>query len=206
MIRPTILDGPLPRLPDGFSRMKDTVLFPRADPRPSTSFAQQTGPLAPELLSQSVRRLRVLALLYAFIFFMAGFFPSLLVAEDRAHMLGEPRPLGAGCRVDCPGAARRRVHAPALGPPVDGVERRSRVRGGELLRDRHCGVHRALPARHERMDRPVVGGGLDVAVRRRHSNPPGQSRPVHAGLGERGPCGRRLHDRDRDGRRSSPIP
>ena len=70
--------------------MKDTVLLPRADPRPSTSFAQHTGPLAPELLSQSVRRLRVLALLYAFIFFMAGFFPSLLVAEDRAHMLEHP--------------------------------------------------------------------------------------------------------------------
>jgi eukaryotic-like serine/threonine-protein kinase len=70
--------------------MKDTVLFPRADPRPSTSFAKQTGPLAPDLLSQSVRRLRVLALLYAFTFFMAGFFPSLLVAEDRAHMFGEP--------------------------------------------------------------------------------------------------------------------
>jgi serine/threonine-protein kinase len=71
--------------------MKDTVLLPRAAvARPSTSPALYTGPLAPDLLSQSVRRLRVLALLYAFVFFMAGFFPGLLVAEDRAHIIANP--------------------------------------------------------------------------------------------------------------------
>src|SRR3954453_13941750 len=39
-----------------------------------------------DLLRQSAARLRVLALLYAFIFFMAGIFPALLF--DRPHFLG----------------------------------------------------------------------------------------------------------------------
>lgn len=38
-----------------------------------------------DLLSQSAARLRVLALLYAFIFFMAGIFPALLFPGDRAR-------------------------------------------------------------------------------------------------------------------------
>ena len=42
------------------------------------------------LLAESARRLRVLALLYAFIFFMAGSFPDLVFAEGRAHMFGDP--------------------------------------------------------------------------------------------------------------------
>ena len=54
-----------------------------------TSTGLRTTALAPELLTQSVRRLRVLALLYAFTFFMAGFFPSLLIAEERAHLFQE---------------------------------------------------------------------------------------------------------------------
>jgi serine/threonine-protein kinase len=51
---------------------------------------QSTGGLAPELLSQSARRLRALALLYAFTFFMAGFFPALLSAQDRAFLFQNP--------------------------------------------------------------------------------------------------------------------
>jgi serine/threonine protein kinase len=42
--------------------------------------------LPPDLLSQSARRLRVLALLYAFVFFMAAYFPALLFSEHRAHI------------------------------------------------------------------------------------------------------------------------
>ena len=157
--------------------MKDTVLFPRADPRPSTSFARQTGPLAPELLSQSVRRLRVLALLYAFIFFMAGFFPSLLVAEDRAHMLGDPLhwvPGVASIALALLVAAFTRL--PSVPPStvlnvalVFEVVSCYGIAIAEYIA--------ALPARHERLDRPVVGGGLDVAVRRRHSNPPASKPP-----------------------------
>jgi eukaryotic-like serine/threonine-protein kinase len=41
-----------------------------------------------DLLSQSADRLRVLALLYAFVFFMAGVFPALLFPSDRARFLG----------------------------------------------------------------------------------------------------------------------
>ena len=41
-----------------------------------------------DLLSQSAGRLRVLALLYAFVFFMTGVFPALLFPEDRVRFLG----------------------------------------------------------------------------------------------------------------------
>jgi serine/threonine-protein kinase len=53
-----------------------------------------TGPrhlpteLPEDLLNQSASRLRTLALLYAFVFFMAGLFPALLFAEDRALVFG----------------------------------------------------------------------------------------------------------------------
>ncbi len=40
-----------------------------------------------DLLGQSAARLRTLALLYAFVFFMAGVFPMLLFPEDRAQLL-----------------------------------------------------------------------------------------------------------------------
>ena len=41
-----------------------------------------------DLLRQSAARLRILALLYAFVFFMAGIFPALLFPADRARFLG----------------------------------------------------------------------------------------------------------------------
>ena len=43
--------------------------------------------LPTDLLSQSARRLRVLALLYAFVFFMAAFFPAFIFPEHRIHLL-----------------------------------------------------------------------------------------------------------------------
>jgi serine/threonine-protein kinase len=45
--------------------------------------------LSTEILSQSARRLRVLALIYAFTFFMAAFFPDVLFAEGRRQMLDQ---------------------------------------------------------------------------------------------------------------------
>src|SRR5262245_13691420 len=39
-----------------------------------------------DVLAQSARRLRTLALLYAFVFFMAAYFPALLFADVRAHI------------------------------------------------------------------------------------------------------------------------
>src|SRR6267142_3471232 len=41
-----------------------------------------------DLVRQSAGRLRILALLYAFVFFMAGIFPALLFPADRARFLG----------------------------------------------------------------------------------------------------------------------
>src|SRR6187549_3016240 len=65
------------------------MLQPRGG-RPTSAPARTTGALAPELLSQSADRLRILALLYAFTFFMAGFFPNLMSAEARAFYFGNP--------------------------------------------------------------------------------------------------------------------
>jgi serine/threonine-protein kinase len=42
--------------------------------------------LPTDLLSQSARRLRILAWLYAFMFFMAAFFPAIVFPEHRAHL------------------------------------------------------------------------------------------------------------------------
>jgi hypothetical protein len=44
--------------------------------------------LPADLLSQSAGRLRVLALLYAFVFFMGGIFPALVLPDDRPRFLG----------------------------------------------------------------------------------------------------------------------
>ena len=60
-----------------------TLLLPQVSHSTSRS-------LSPDLLSQSVRRLRVLVLLYAFTFFMAGFVPNLVSAADRAMFFSHP--------------------------------------------------------------------------------------------------------------------
>lgn len=41
-----------------------------------------------DLLADSAERLRVLALLYAFVFFMAGVLPALVLPDDRARFFG----------------------------------------------------------------------------------------------------------------------
>ena len=59
---------------------------------------QEAGPSAPartrglssELLSQSARRLRGLALVYALVFFLSSFLFRLLSAEGRASMVANP--------------------------------------------------------------------------------------------------------------------
>jgi serine/threonine-protein kinase len=64
-----------------------TLLLPHERARRTTTRDGTRG-LSPGLLSQSARRLRILALLYAFTFFMAGFFPNLLFEADRTRMMG----------------------------------------------------------------------------------------------------------------------
>ena len=46
--------------------------------------------LPPDLIAQSARRLRILALVYASVFFMAGIFPALLFPQVRAEFLSNP--------------------------------------------------------------------------------------------------------------------
>jgi serine/threonine-protein kinase len=62
-----------------------TLLSPDADK--SKTGAVSSG-FPTDLIGQSAERLRVLALLYAFVFFMAGIFPMLLTPTDRAQLVG----------------------------------------------------------------------------------------------------------------------
>ena len=65
-----------------------TILVPEAGRRAAV-LDRGTSSLSPELLGQSIGRLRVLTLLYAFTFFMAAFLTSVLFAGDRAHMFSD---------------------------------------------------------------------------------------------------------------------
>jgi len=71
-----------PALPSDSS--SPTLVVPRA--RKGTTRLSTVG-LPPDVVSQSAARLRILALLYAFVFFMAGVFPALLFSHDRAMFL-----------------------------------------------------------------------------------------------------------------------
>jgi len=55
--------------------------------RPRDAVATVTRGLSAEILRRSARRLRILALMYAFTFFMAGYVPNLIFADARAMML-----------------------------------------------------------------------------------------------------------------------
>jgi len=65
----------------------ETLLLPQRGRRTTSTRGSGSG-LPADLLDQSASRLRVLALLYAFVFFTAGFFPSLLFPEERALLFG----------------------------------------------------------------------------------------------------------------------
>jgi serine/threonine-protein kinase len=73
----------------------ETLILPDKGRRTSRS-RDTTGGLPDDLLSQSAARLRILALLYAFVFFMAGFFPALLFPADRAHVFATFKSWGPG--------------------------------------------------------------------------------------------------------------
>ena len=69
-----------------------TLLPPEAGEE-STRSRHSSG-FPADLLGQSAARLRILALLYAFVFFMAGVFPALLFPADRA-LFSAASPSGA---------------------------------------------------------------------------------------------------------------
>jgi serine/threonine-protein kinase len=80
--------------------MNEHVTLVHPEARDPTGRAISSG-FPVDLLSQSAGRLRVLALLYAFVYFMAGIFPALLFPEDRARFFGSflqwgPSALGIG--------------------------------------------------------------------------------------------------------------
>jgi len=62
----------------------ETLLRP--EPGQPPSGARSSTGLPADLITQSAARIRVLCLLYAFVFFMAGFFPALLFKGDRAML------------------------------------------------------------------------------------------------------------------------
>src|SRR3954468_23715964 len=62
-----------------------TLLQPEVEESKTRPFSSG---LPSDLLAQSATRLSILALLYAFLFFMAGIFPMLLTAADRALLVG----------------------------------------------------------------------------------------------------------------------
>jgi serine/threonine-protein kinase len=64
--------------------MNEHVTLMHPDARAPTARGISSG-FPVDLLSQASRRLRVLALLYAFVFFMTGIFPALLFPGDRAR-------------------------------------------------------------------------------------------------------------------------
>jgi hypothetical protein len=68
-----------------------TVFSPEAE-ESKTGTAASGFPT--DLIVQSATRLRILALLYAFVFFMAPIFPMLLTSSDRAQLIGSFRQWG----------------------------------------------------------------------------------------------------------------
>ena len=66
--------------------MREHVTLLRPD-GPAPAERGPTSGLPTDLLGEAAARLRVLALLYAFVFFMAGIFPALLFPGDRARFV-----------------------------------------------------------------------------------------------------------------------
>ena len=75
--------------------MHEHVTFLRPDSRDPDARGVSSG-LPADLLGQSAARLRILALLYASVFFLAGIFPALLFPADRARFFGSFLQWGPG--------------------------------------------------------------------------------------------------------------
>ena len=73
----------------------DTLFLPQKSRRTSSA-RDRTLELPSDLLGQSAARLRVLALLYASVYFLAGFFPALLFPNDRALLFSSFTMWGPG--------------------------------------------------------------------------------------------------------------
>jgi hypothetical protein len=69
------------------SEPAETLLVPQGSPPSSVRTTPRELPT--DLQQQAAGRLRALALLYAFVFFMAGFFPGLIIAANRTILFGD---------------------------------------------------------------------------------------------------------------------
>ena len=69
--------------------MNEHVTLMQPDPREPAAAGISSG-FPDDLLAQSAERLRVLALLYAFVFFMAGVFPGAVPTAGTRAILLEP--------------------------------------------------------------------------------------------------------------------
>src|SRR5262249_60784315 len=95
--------------------MDEHVTILHADARESAARGISSG-LPTDLVSQSANRLRVLALLYAFVFFMAGVLPAPLPTRGRGPLLSGLAPWGpAG--LPLPGAPLGGLVRPSPPPP-----------------------------------------------------------------------------------------
>lgn len=67
-----------------------TALIRAEEVRSSGDSRHRSWTMPPDLLAEAVRRLRPSALLYAVAYFLAGWAPNLLIAEDRALLFSTP--------------------------------------------------------------------------------------------------------------------
>jgi tRNA A-37 threonylcarbamoyl transferase component Bud32 len=80
-------DEPVPPPRFAAARACAKLLLPR---RHSRSPAAHAGPLPDDVVRRSASRLRLLALLYASAFFIAGFVPSFFFVDSQAHIAASP--------------------------------------------------------------------------------------------------------------------
>ncbi len=160
----------------------------------ATPVGERPTGLPSDLLSQSAARLRVLALLYASVYFLPGSsrgscFPSI-------GRLFELRHVGSGRDRDRRGAGRRcgdPKHPPSA---LRRADHRTGIRNGQQLRHRRGRVPRPDGARHERpLDGAVLGRGVDAAVHRRRADVAAAGGGGRAGVGQLGPGRDRARDR-----------
>jgi serine/threonine-protein kinase len=162
----------------------ETLLIPRGS-QPSTARTTQRE-LPPDLQQQAAGRLRALALLYAFVFFMAGFLPALLFADTRAMLFSHAIHW-------LPGSVAIAVALVVAGSGVEARNSRSKARdacggvpGGEQLRDRDRGVLSARRAHDAgKLHGAVVGGGLDADLHDRGADDATARAHIGGGSGDR---------------------
>src|SRR5215475_13788032 len=146
-----------------------------------------------DVLSQSARRLRILALLYAFVFFMAGYFPDLLFSDVRAHIFSSFALWGPGMISIAVAlfvaALTSNPRIPLSVVMVIGLGWQLRHRSGRIL-----GSDRA---RFQcSMGGSILGRSVDSAVHRCGAEFSSSDRHRDFGLGQFGSDRDRLRDRE----------